>query len=808
MALLPFTKLGRDVFAPTNADGTARGADMGDAAVLTTEYEALLKALIADAGGIDLLPEIVFAQNSGAGTADAVKATATGELSTAPGAQLITVPFVATNTGPMTLSINGETPRPLVTNTGAAIPAGYVSAGMSALVQIDSDGAYRLFSYGDASAIQAAAEAAAAAAEDAADRAQSYAAMLSADRIKYPTVPALLADDTMSYDAGEDLVEVGDGDIIEAGGYRYEVAASGATDHHLETTGGVKLYVRPGEDGSVSIRQFGAVGDGSTSDDPAFIAASKAASAGDFNHLHLPPGEYVLSTSPEDGAYKAPLDINFAPKGFVLTGAGRDVTKIIQAPGSPARPCIIRNTDGVIVRGIHFLCTNTSAATMNFCLMNVNDHLVEECTFEAGTQYGLVISQDGLLEIDGTCNAEIVRNNIFKDVGCIGLEPFPKAISDWQMIYGNEFYRCGGNPNGYSSSIAAMKCGQSYKNSKVFNNLIIGHPTADAATGIAVGGFKTEVYNNTFRDVRGFAIPISLAAHSQYPDISGVLEHVHVHDNYIEYADDANNTYAAMVINGNITTNGPIVIEGNTFINPYEGIRVHPSVGFVLGKIRIRNNNFEGGRTADFLRLGINNDGVFDVDVEGNVFINTNLSAANARITVTKGENVRVRNNRLQNMGRIAINIDQPRGTHWIEDNIIDGYNVDGVGTLGAIHINDPSPENTHYIRGNSVLTGDGTPKSIISVTSSAPTYIVSGNISDAAIPLRSGSMTFGGYNTVPVAQMGGARHFFGTAAPSAGAFAQGDIVWNTAPTAGGTLCWVCTASGSPGTWKTVSIGT
>src|SRR5690606_36111596 len=95
--------------------------------------------------------------------------------------QLITVPFVATNTGPMTLSINGETPRPLVTNVGAAIPAGYVQAGIAALVQIDSDGNYRLFSYGDASAIQAAAEAAQLAAEDAADRAEPAAA-----GVKYP----------------------------------------------------------------------------------------------------------------------------------------------------------------------------------------------------------------------------------------------------------------------------------------------------------------------------------------------------------------------------------------------------------------------------------------------------------------------------------------------------------------------------------------------------------------------------------------------------------------------------------------------
>jgi len=31
----------------------------------------------------------------------------------------------------------------------------------------------------------------------------------------------------------------------------------------------------------------------------------------------------------------------------------------------------------------------------------------------------------------------------------------------------------------------------------------------------------------------------------------------------------------------------------------------------------------------------------------------------------------------------------------------------------------------------------------------------------------------------------------------------QGDIVFNTAPTAGGSVGWVCTTGGTPGTWKT-----
>jgi len=40
------------------------------------------------------------------------------------------------------------------------------------------------------------------------------------------------------------------------------------------------------------------------------------------------------------------------------------------------------------------------------------------------------------------------------------------------------------------------------------------------------------------------------------------------------------------------------------------------------------------------------------------------------------------------------------------------------------------------------------------------------------------------------------------TAAPTSGARLRGDIAWNTAPSAGGYMGWVCVTAGSPGTWK------
>ncbi|CAM3491907.1 glycosyl hydrolase family 28-related protein [Occultella aeris] len=42
----------------------------------------------------------------------------------------------------------------------------------------------------------------------------------------------------------------------------------------------------------------------------------------------------------------------------------------------------------------------------------------------------------------------------------------------------------------------------------------------------------------------------------------------------------------------------------------------------------------------------------------------------------------------------------------------------------------------------------------------------------------------------------------YGAQAPSTGAFTSGSMVWNTAPTTGTPVGWVCTQAGDPGTWK------
>jgi len=57
-----------------------------------------------------------------------------------------------------------------------------------------------------------------------------------------------------------------------------------------------------------------------------------------------------------------------------------------------------------------------------------------------------------------------------------------------------------------------------------------------------------------------------------------------------------------------------------------------------------------------------------------------------------------------------------------------------------------------------------------------------------------------------PTASWGNIDHTWGSAVPAAGARKLGDIQWNTSPASAGFIGWVCTAAGTPGTWRTFGL--
>lgn len=76
----------------------------------------------------------------------------------------------------------------------------------------------------------------------------------------------------------------------------------------------------------------------------------------------------------------------------------------------------------------------------------------------------------------------------------------------------------------------------------------------------------------------------------------------------------------------------------------------------------------------------------------------------------------------------------------------------------------------------------------------------------DAALTLLTWHSASYGYANTGVqgtGRFGNIGRGVGTAAPTAGTWNKGDVVWNISPSAGGTIGWVCTTAGTPGTWKT-----
>lgn len=137
----------------------------------------------------------------------------------------------------------------------------------------------------------------------------------------------LAADTTMSYSAGS-AQEVSADEYVYVQEYVYKIASSGATDHHVTTAGGVKLYVMP-INGWVNLLAFGA--DGTTATRKGVGQGSEFATIGDDQYpyiktaldycidndvnLYVPAGEYRMDTRYEKNIPTATVDMTFSMKG-------------------------------------------------------------------------------------------------------------------------------------------------------------------------------------------------------------------------------------------------------------------------------------------------------------------------------------------------------------------------------------------------------------------------------------------------------------------------------------------------------------
>ena len=131
----------------------------------------------------------------------------------------------------------------------------------------------------------------------------------------FATVADLLADTETEYTTGQ---------VLLAGGFRYEVADAGASDHHLTTAGGVKLYVLRVA-GAFDVKAFGALGDGAADDTAAF---NLAVVASDGSTLHVPKGVYIFSEGATSGTCVSIVNsvaINMDPEAVLQLDTDQEV---------------------------------------------------------------------------------------------------------------------------------------------------------------------------------------------------------------------------------------------------------------------------------------------------------------------------------------------------------------------------------------------------------------------------------------------------------------------------------------------------
>ncbi|MBY5917362.1 hypothetical protein HFO77_23500 [Rhizobium leguminosarum] len=218
----------------------------------------------------DLPYSFLTAVNVGAGTPNAIQATTAIPVSASA---LIVMNVVEDNTASsVTVSFNGSSALTIKSNSGNNISVGGLTAGMQVL-GIATGSEFRLVSDQVSAAIIADAEAAAAAAAASAGTATVAAASAVAAAAAITNIPIvfkafadLTADTILSYSGSFPVVAGSTVVQVSSKGWNYLVAASGASDHHIVTAGGVKLYALP-IDGYVHIEQFFQAGYNNSSTD-------------------------------------------------------------------------------------------------------------------------------------------------------------------------------------------------------------------------------------------------------------------------------------------------------------------------------------------------------------------------------------------------------------------------------------------------------------------------------------------------------------------------------------------------------------
>ncbi len=366
--------------------------------------------------------------------------------------------------------------------------------------------------------------------------AQGYAAEAQS-ALPFDSVPDLLASTRAA---------LGVGSIWRADGHLYEEVDPSATDQHITTAGGVKLYVKP-KDYGFDVMAFGCAGDGTTDDAAALQSAIDAAQ---------PLGADVRIPSGTVCALGATVDIKTGTALVGGSGRKRPYTLEENVPGIIALPALgsdpmftmANGDDNNTTRRSHGLyglrIDGASVATVGVFCQNAVQSVIEGNQFENFVTGGAAIKM-------GACLYQYVKRNSFLSGEYYALD----ALDSYK---GGALHYYGVNVGTFEENIVSCHYGIRYQGTfEVLRNDFELRTEAGTAIKVEAGQSSyTNIVGNYFECLIPTTNP---SAGHKLIELGSTVQIANIEGNYLYGSKGA----SGVAIDASTLSAGTLAIQGN-----------------------------------------------------------------------------------------------------------------------------------------------------------------------------------------------------------------------------------------------------
>ena len=614
-----------------------------------------------------------------------------------------------------------------------------------------------------------------------------------------------------------------------------------ATTKTLTINGGISagFYQIFGGAGSIVLGQsaayqvyphwWGAKGDGTTDDTTPIQSASNSLTTG--GNMFFPTSTYLITA-----------EITIGYNNIVWTGVGK-ASKILCNTGSTDNGVNIVSAlskSGVVIEKLYFQNSgygDTTPASGTFTTMgcgvifkNCTDSIVRDCYFYKCGGHGqgvtaIYFSSSKRCTAQGNTITECL-NGVNSDNWYRNVDSAARSVMN--NIIGNTIYTTYGQP-----IIVDINGGDTF-GEEVGDN-IVGNILYNNKYGIGVVGQKVNITGNHI-DMNNYSYGgvgwDGIYVTGNFINISNNIITNAYRSGIMIYANNSNGAAVAGYPIGGLAARD-IVVTGNTIkwdtgigsgdAGGSQGIRVkNGNTTSAVARITITDNQIYQARNYGILLdgttqslgdcivknnrvytsgdSGIRAGGIYDnsLNIEGNhVLVCTNYG-----IEVSSAPKCRVLNNLATACTKHGIIVDQSTRSQIAFNTARDNGSA-APGTYAGIYISGGSTLCTIMgnCSGNLTTVNQVYGIAIEDVTSGGRCLIIANTYTTNVTGNFYEAVLYG--NTRFLEGEVGQQIKYGSAAPTTGTWAAGDIVNNTAPTAGGFAGWICVTGGAPGTWKT-----